>query len=64
MAGRRVLLTDMAEVHRLAELDMRDRRRFVAVCTCGWVTEAMTTAGLAHACLDGHVGEVETTADQ
>jgi hypothetical protein len=54
----------MAELHRLAELDMRDRRRFVAICTCGWVTEAMTTAGLAHACLDGHVGEVAATADQ
>lgn len=49
----------MAERHGLSELDIRDRGRFVAACTCGWVTEAMTTAGLAQACLDGHVGEVE-----
>lgn len=61
---RRVLLTGMAAEHRLAELDVRDRRRFVAVCTCGWVTESMTTAGLAHACLDGHVDEVAASADE
>lgn len=61
---RRVLLARMVEVHRLAELDVRDRRRFIAVCTCGWVTEAMTTAGLAHASLDGHVGDVAASADR
>jgi hypothetical protein len=44
--------------HRLERIDFRRPARFTAVCTCGWVSEPMFSAGLAGALWDRHVDEV------
>ena len=44
--------------HRLERIDFRRPARFTAVCTCGWVSEPMFSAGLAGALWDRHVDEL------
>ena len=41
--------------HRLERIDFRRPARFTAVCTCGWRSEPMLSAGLAGALWDRHV---------
>jgi hypothetical protein len=41
--------------HRLERIDFRRPARFTAVCTCGWRSEPMFSAGLAGALWDRHV---------
>jgi hypothetical protein len=44
--------------HRLERIDFRRPSRFVAVCTCGWRSDPMFSAGLAGALWDRHVEQV------
>jgi hypothetical protein len=44
--------------HRLERIDFRRPARFTAVCTCGWRSEPMLSAGLAGALWDRHVEQV------
>ena len=44
--------------HRLERIDFRRPARFTAVCTCGWRSEAMFSAGLAGALWDRHVEQL------
>ena len=46
--------------HRLDRIDFRRPARFTAVCTCGWQSEPMTSAGLAGAVWDRHLEQVRS----
>lgn len=48
--------------HRLDGIDFLPPARFLAVCSCGWRTEPVHTAGLAGAIFDRHVEEVAPAA--
>ena len=48
--------------HRLERIDFRRPARFTAVCTCGWRSEAMFSAGLAGALWDRHVEQLPDEA--
>lgn len=44
--------------HRLERIDFRRPARFTAVCSCGWRSEPMFSAGLAGALWDRHVEQL------
>lgn len=48
--------------HRLDRIDFRRPARFTAVCTCGWRSEPMLSAGLAGSLWDRHVEQRPTGA--
>ena len=44
--------------HRLERIDFRRPARFTAVCSCGWRSDAMFSAGLAGALWDRHIEQL------
>ena len=48
--------------HRLEGIEFLPPARFVAVCSCGWQTEPVHTAGLAGAIFDRHADELAPAA--
>ena len=52
-------LTNLHHGYRVEMTAKRPRPLYAAVCSCGWRSESLPTAGLAGTAFDIHVAEVD-----
>jgi len=50
--------------HRLQSIERTDRKLFIGICSCGWRSRELSTAGMAGSAHTRHADSASTTDDE